>query len=75
MMHTMRFNVTVDWEIGRILRGIKNKSRYITEALKEKLEKEKRQKKLQALQKAYQASAKEDRTLVDDWDSTLGDGL
>ena len=74
-MHTMRFNVTIDWEVGKLLRGVKNKSRYITEALREKLARDERKKRLLALQKAYQDSAKENRGLVSDWDVLSGDGL
>ena len=74
-MHAMRFNVTIDWEVGKLLRGIKNKSRYITEALREKLRREENKKRLAALQKAYQASSKEDHSLVGDWDAVSGDGL
>ena len=74
-MHTMRFNVTIDWEVGKLLRGIKNKSRYITEALREKLTRDERKKRLLELQKAYKDSSREDRGLALDWDAVTGDGL
>ncbi len=74
-MHTMRFNVTIDWEVGKLLRGIKNKSQFITEALREKLARDERQKQILALQKAYAASSKEDHDLLSDWDAISGDGL
>lgn len=74
-MNTIRFNVTIDKEIGVRLRKVPNKSKFITQALKEKIERGDQVKKAESLKAAYLASCKEDRKVSSDWDATLGDAL
>ena len=74
-MNTQRFNITVDSEVGILLRKVRNKSRFITEALREKFGRQRRQKELEALREAYRMASKEDHKLIDEWDAASGDGL
>lgn len=74
-MNTIRFNVTIEKEIGIRLRKVANKSRFISQALREKLERAEQEKKVKSLRNAYIASCKEDRKIASDWDSTAGDSL
>lgn len=74
-MNTQRLNITIPKELGLKLKTIPNKSAYIAEALKEKLEKEERQKQLRLLAQAYAECAKEDKSLVQEWDVTAANGL
>ena len=74
-MDTLRFNVTIDSDVGALLRKMKNKSRFITEALREKFNREKWRKELEALQEAYRLADKDDRKSIEEWDAVSGDGL
>jgi post-segregation antitoxin (ccd killing protein) len=74
-MNTIRMNITVPIDIGRHLKGIKNVSAFISEALKEKFQRQEDEKKKKELDEAYQASAREQKGLLKDWDATVGDGL
>ena len=74
-MGTVRLNITLPSNIVDALKGTKNKSAYIARALKEKMEKEKKQKLHTLLKEGYQASNKEDAELATEWDTTIEDGI
>jgi len=74
-MNTIRINITVPIDIGKHLKGIKNVSAFISEALKEKFQRQEDEKKKKELDAAYRASAEEERELLKDWETTAGDGL
>jgi hypothetical protein len=74
-MNTIRINITVPIDIGRHLKGIKNVSAFISEALKEKFQRQEEEKKRKELEAAYRASAEEEKDLSKDWETTVGDGL
>ena len=74
-MNTLRFNITLPIDIGRHLKGIKNVSAFISEALREKFQRQDQEKKTKELATAYRASAEEEKDLMKDWDTTSGDGL
>jgi hypothetical protein len=74
-MNTIRMNITVPIEIGKHLKGIKNVSAFISEALKEKFQRQEEEKKRKELDAAYRASAHEEKDLLKDWETTAGDGL
>jgi hypothetical protein len=74
-MNTLRLNITVPIDIGRQLKGMKNISAFIAEALREKLQRKEHQERIKKLQEAYRQSAAEEKELVKDWDATAGDGL
>lgn len=74
-MNTVRMNITLPSEIAEMLKDVKNKSSFIAEAIKERIEKEKKENLIRELTEGYKASKTEDRELVDDWDTTTGDGI
>ena len=74
-MHVLRFNVTLPWDIGNKLKHVKNKSAVIAESLREKFQREEKEKEQVLLAEAYASSAKEEQSLREDWDVTAGDGL
>ena len=74
-MSMVRMNITLPAELGNALKHVKNKSVFITEAIRERLEKEQREQFALELQEGYTATLEEDRELVQEWDSTSGDGL
>ncbi|MBI4744811.1 MAG: hypothetical protein HY776_08380 [Actinobacteria bacterium] len=63
-----RLNITLPDEIAKQLAEKRNKSRFIAEALEEKLEREKRKKIERLLREGYKASSKEDKKLNVDWE-------
>lgn len=63
-----RLNITLPDEIAEQLAEKHNKSRFIAEALEEKLEREKRKKIERLLREGYKANSKEDRKLNVDWE-------
>lgn len=62
-----RLNITLPDEIAKKLANKHNKSRFIAEALKEKLERERQKQIEHLLLEGYNATAKEDATLHSDW--------
>ena len=74
-MNTVRMNITLPAEIAEMIKDIKNKSGFIAEAIKERVEREKKEHLIRELTEGYKASRIEDKQLVDDWDSTSGDGI
>ncbi|MFH1855727.1 MAG: hypothetical protein ABH836_00670 [Candidatus Omnitrophota bacterium] len=63
----MRLNITLPDEIAKKLAGKHNKSRFIAEALREKLEREKQKRIEHLLVEGYKAAAKEDAAVHTDW--------
>lgn len=74
-MNTVRMNITLPAEIAEMIKDIKNKSGFIAEAIRERVEREKKEHLIRELAEGYKASRIEDKQLVDDWDSTSGDGI
>ena len=74
-MSMVRMNITLPAELGNALKHVKNKSVFIAEAVRERLEKEQREQITLELQEGYAATLDEDRGLAQEWDSTSGDGL
>ena len=70
----VRQNITMPEDLAKQLGPIQNKSSFIAQALREKLQREQKVKLESQLVEAYKASAKEDRALRDDWDVTVSDG-
>lgn len=74
-MNTLRFNITLPKDLGAKVKQHKNHSALIAESLREKFERDENAKLQKELAKAYADSAKEDKVLNDEWDSTAGDGI
>ncbi len=74
-MNTVRFNITLPIEVGKKLRYTKNKSLFIAQSIREKLEREKEVQILKKLENEYKASSEEGKRATEEWDATSGDGL
>lgn len=69
-----RLNITLPETINKEIENIPNKSRFISEALKEKIEKMKKQKLDKLLIEGYKATKEEDRKMNREWEKiTLED--
>lgn len=64
----VRLNITLPEEIVKRIASKKNKSRFIADALREKLEREKKQEIECLLLEGYKAAAKEDAKFLNDWE-------
>ena len=74
-MSTVRMNITLPEDVGRILAKVPNKSAYIAEAIKEKKRVEDKAKMRTQLAVAYQKAAEEDYDTYKEWEDTLKDGI
>jgi metal-responsive CopG/Arc/MetJ family transcriptional regulator len=63
-----RLNITLPDDIAKKLANKHNKSRFIAEALKEKLERERQKQIENLLLEGYKATSKEDAKLQADWE-------
>ena len=68
-----RLNITLPEEIAQEIKYIPNKSGFITEAVKEKLERINKEKLDKLLIEGYKATRKEDKEINQEWEKiTLG---
>lgn len=74
-MNTARLNITLPEDVARILSGVKNKSAYIAEAIRERRQIEEKEKTRKKIEAAYREAAKEDYETYKEWEDTLKDGL
>jgi len=63
-----RLNITLPNDVACEIKNIPNKSRFIAEALREKLERIKRVKLEQLLTEGYKATNQEDREINEEWE-------
>jgi metal-responsive CopG/Arc/MetJ family transcriptional regulator len=75
IMNTVRFNITLPLEIAEMLKNVKNKSSFIAEAIRERVEREEKANLIKELSEGYKVRKKEDKELSLDWDTTSGDGI
>lgn len=71
---TKRLNITIPEEIAKKLNKISNKSKFIAEAVKEKLEKLEIQQLEKILAEGYEAVKEEDKKVNDDWEKITLEG-
>jgi len=69
-----RLNITIPEEIAKKLNKISNKSKFIAEAVKEKLEKLEMQQLEKILVEGYEAVKEEDKKVNDDWEKITLEG-
>lgn len=74
-MNTVRINITLPYEVAQMLENVKNKSAYIAEAIKERIERDEKANLIRELTEGYKTRKKEDKEISLDWDITSGDGL
>ena len=65
-----RLNITLPDEIAKKIADIHNKSRFIAEALKEKIERERKETIENLLWEGYKATSDEDAKLQANWERT-----
>jgi hypothetical protein len=70
----VRMNIMMPDTLALHLKTVSNKSRYIAQALEEKILRERSKALREELAHAYTASFDEDRAIAREWDVTLGDG-
>lgn len=69
-----RLNITIPNELNQELETIPNKSRFIAEALREKLERGKKRKLETLLIEGYKATKKEDKKVNQEWEQVAMEG-
>ncbi len=74
-MNTVRVNITLPLEIAEMLKNVKNKSSFIAEAIRERVEREEKANLIKELSEGYKVRKKEDKELSLDWGTTSGDGI
>ena len=74
-MNTVRINITLPLEIAEMLKNVKNKSSFISEAIRERIERENRTNLIRELSEGYKIRKKEEKEISLDWDTTSGDGI
>ena len=68
-----RLNITVPDAVARELKKVKNKSRFIADAVTARFEFEKKQRLEALMAEGYRQSASEDSKLAADWSAASGD--
>ena len=74
-MNTVRVNITLPFEIVEMIKNVKNKSAFIAEAIRDRVEREEKANLIKELTEGYNVRKKEDQELSLDWDATSGDGI
>jgi len=70
-----RLNITVPEDVADILKGVKNKSAFIAEAVREYKRQKDREDLIAELKEGYLSTAKEDMELSKEWEVTTNDGI
>jgi hypothetical protein len=65
-----RINISVSEKIAEYLKSKPNKSRFITEAVQEKIERERREKLRESLVEGYQNEKKEAQEVNSEWEAS-----
>ena len=65
-----RLNITLPDEIAEKIANKQNKSRFIAEALREKIERDKKKKIEDLLIEGYKTTIKEDSAILTEWEGT-----
>lgn len=68
-MRVKRLNITLPEELYEELNPIPNKSHFIAEAVKDQLERQKKEKLDKLLIEGYKATKDEDKKLNDEWEN------
>ena len=69
-----RFNITLPEEIAQEIKDIPNKSGFISEAVREKLERINKEKLDKLLIEGYKATRKEDKEINQEWEKITLEG-
>lgn len=74
-MNTVRVNITLPLEVAEMLKNVKNKSSFIAEAIRERVEREEKANLIKELSEGYKVRKKEDKEISLEWDTISGDGI
>jgi len=74
-MNTVRINITLPLEIANMLKDVKNKSSFIAEAIRERIERDEKTHLIKELAEGYRVRKSEDKESALEWDTTSGDGI
>ncbi|MBU3966615.1 MAG: hypothetical protein KKG76_04445 [Euryarchaeota archaeon] len=74
-MNTVRVNITLPIDIAEMLKNVKNKSSFIAEAIRERIEREEKANLIRELSEGYKVRKKEDKEISLEWDTTSGEGI
>lgn len=74
-MNTRRLNITLPKSEADRIRNLPNKSAFIAQAVREKLEAEEKVRREDELARAYRNACQEEAGIIADWDSVAGDSL
>jgi metal-responsive CopG/Arc/MetJ family transcriptional regulator len=74
-MNTVRINITLPFQIADMLKNVKNKSGFIAEAIREKIEKEEKARLIKELTEGYKIRKSEDKQLSFEWEIVTDDGI
>jgi metal-responsive CopG/Arc/MetJ family transcriptional regulator len=70
-MYMKRLNITLPEEIAQEIKYIPNKSSFISEAVKEKIERINKEKLDKLLIEGYKATRKEDKEINQEWEKII----
>ena len=73
-MYLKRLNITLPEKIAQEIKYIPNKSSFISEAVKEKLDRIKKEKLDKLLIEGYKATRKEDKEINQEWEKITLEG-
>ena len=74
-MSTVRLNITIPAELADKMKGLKNKSSLIAEAVTEYINRREKEITVSEMRKGYKAVTNEDSELAKEWDKTSGDAI
>lgn len=74
-MNTVRLNITIPKEIAERLKGVENKSAFISEAIEEHTRRVEKERLIKEIREGYKATREEDAGITRNWESTTGDGI
>ena len=69
-----RLNITIPEEINKEIKNIPNKSSFISEAIKEKIDRINKEKLDKLLIEGYKTTHKEDKEINDEWEDITLEG-
>jgi hypothetical protein len=74
-MNTVRLNITLPKKIAERLKGVENKSAFISEAIEEHTTRIEKERQTKEIREGYKATREEDASITREWESTTGDGI
>ncbi len=69
-----RLNITLPEDVASEIENFPNKSRFIAQAIKEKLERIKKEKLERLLTEGYKATSREDKEINEEWEKITLEG-